>query len=346
MISLLLSFRGVGHHTCVSGLSRLALSALRSLDPDANSNDEVIWISTVETVLAHRAERGFDRRNLVSQLSHVLIGVDGDDSTAEKWIEVAEDVLSAKRDIPHLDDSGSIGQRAALALLIAHEADTISRLSAGDHVKTLVNMVSSGFLGFKRMEVSRAKSSMDLVAATLWIGEILASDVESSFVVTARTLDQHLRDKDTVSVNGIKLMDRIFETPPYMLMLRARAEEAGFNLIFDRGEGILCVELPDEIGKRIFVEEETPRDASWPVVRFWIPLFPLKARSPNATQLKRLLKIAWKAGCAVGSRSYNGTEFVCAFARQPTNTLDRDEFAFHINRIRSLNPDEILSVKK
>ena len=314
----------------------LALLALRSIDPNTSARDELIWTSVVVAVLEKRRERGFDRPALLDNIHNRLSKVDSNDPTITTWIRVARDVVVGRRDVPSLDDQGSIGQRAALALLFAYDVEAIEGLRAGQRVKSLLGPVAAAFGGFTRMAASKAKRSNELVAATLWLADVLASGRDAAFHVSERTMDRRLQTTDLVTIGGVQLMRRDFETPPYILMLRARAGEAGYVLSVDKKSGLLSVTLPREPGIKIFIEHETSGGAYGPVARCWSPLMPLKPRSPSKTDLHQLLATAWATGCALGSRQFHGTEHICAFASQPTDTLDRDEFIFHITRVASL----------
>jgi hypothetical protein len=319
------------------GFGKYASRALKAVDPGATPQDQLIWAATAEMVLDLRGARGFDRRELIERLerkfSMATEMAKAERSAIEKWLSVAKDIVAAKRDFPPLDDGGAIGQRAALALIVAHEPQALSELSAGKIVKSLVGLVSAGFQGFKRMDAKEAKTSLELVGATLSMGEALAGLSERDLSFSLRKLNHQFEMSDVVCLNGTELMQRSFGSPPYLPMLQVRAKEEGYQFLVEDDAGLLSMSHPETPEFRIYVEEDVASDARNPVFRLWTPLIALKIRSPSYQNLRKLMVTGWKTGCAVGTRDFKGVDHICAFASHATNSLDRAEFLFHVQRI-------------
>ena len=309
-----------------------ARELLHAFDPNASEVDESIWSALVKTTMNSRASHGFDRRQVIDQVEAWLRKKDKIDTKASTWLEVAADVVSARREPPPLTDEGSLGQRASLAFLIAHEPEAVDYLEAGSKVRALVSILSSAYLGYARANASlkKPKSKLD---AVLGCAEALEGGKANEVTIDIGRLDGEMNEHDTFALNGEVIAQRARPVSPYRLMLRARALEAGMQLLVDEELGCLYVDLGDSNDLKIFIDEDPSSRPDQPVVRFWAPLMEMKARTPSAAAIKKLLEKSWLTGCALGVNQIGDKNFLCAFVTQLTNTLDRDEFDAHVDHI-------------
>ena len=132
-------------------------------------------------------------------------------------------------------------------------------------------------------------------------------------------------------IDGKEAFTRELGPRSYEPLLHARAAEAGIKLQIDPDQGVIYFVPSATNNLKIFVEEDPASTESDPIVRFLIPLGIIGTRS--GSKLQGYLNAAWKTGCAVGVRDTVEGRLACAFASQPTATLDRDEFSFHVSRI-------------
>lgn len=308
---------------------------LLAFDPGAMEVDLDIWSAIADTAMNSRSRHGFDRLQLVESVEGWLSGKGKTDPKYSKWLEVAKDVVSARRDPPPLGDEGSLGQRAGIAFLLAHAPETIEFLDAGDKVKALVLMLAMAFLGFARSDV-KFKKPLSRMDSVLSVAEAIEAGTAGELIVQTGRLDKEMNERDTFTLNGNEIACRVRSVSSYVLLLRAHAVDSGMQLLVDEDLGRLYLDFGGAAELKIFIDREAPSGSSLPVVRFWAPLIEMKARSPGAAAVRKLLEKSWSTGCALGINSFGGKDFLCAFITQLTNTLDRDEFDAHVTSIRKM----------
>lgn len=322
----------------------VASALLSAMHPEAEAVDQAIWGTVVEVTSLRRAGRGFDKTNVLSEVAERIqerITPDQRDAV-NAWVETCRKVVKALVDPPPLDDRRRLGQRAALAVLLAPDARAAASLdqslSAGARVKALATVAARAFDGLARLEAVW-KSDCEQLDALLEIAEGLG---EHTFALgfSARTLTSNFEGRDAVLLDGKILVERRLPPKPHELILRARATEAGLDLRVDGRSGCLCFEPAGRPGTVVLVEEDAASSPSEPIIRFVLPLTPLAPRTPKSLQL--LLETAWKHGSAVGLR---GGE-MCAFAARPTATLDRGEFEFDIGRMLEVHDAVAASLRR
>lgn len=315
------------------GWKSIATSVLDSVHPGASEHERLIWSEMMSLALAHRASRGFDRRALLDEFSGRVKASGEVHDGVHKWIEVVEEVLSAQRDLPPFSDEKSIGARAALAILLAQDEQAIESLSAGPKVAFLARLFIGAFQGLSRA-AGKAKNDRRKLDATLSASELVARGQTAQFTIGKRSYDRNLRSTDEILLNGSAVLERVSDAPAYLMMLNARARETGQVIVPEEGTGRLCIAVPEDDNSKVYMEEEPGSDELNTLVRVWKPLTKVTSRAPAAAKLKDILEKSWASGCAVGIRDINGQKMLCCNAVFLMNTLDRDEFEYHVSRIR------------
>jgi hypothetical protein len=325
-------FLALEDHTSNIPIEVHADALLEAFDPRAKNVDQAIWTALVLVLMETRGAHGFDRLDLIDRIENHITSLGEKSEGVETWLEVARDVVSARRDPTPLNDEGSLGQRASLAFLLAHEPGAIGYLEAGPRVSALVSLLALAYQGFARADVSfkRPVSRMD---AVLTVAEALETGDVKEFLAEIGHLDSEMNERDVFSLNGTAIVQRERGVSPYRLMLRARALEAGMELLVDEKLGLLFVQTTGAHSLKIFIDEDPSSRRGQPVVRFWAPVVEMKAKKPNAGEVRKLLERSWETGCALGVHTFDDRQHLCAFVTQLTNTLDRDEFDAHVENI-------------
>jgi hypothetical protein len=312
----------------------LAELSLASYDRRCTEFDKAIWGAIVEAAIDHRSERGFDRRVLLDDARGRL----GDDirehAEVAKWFAYTRDVLEARRDPPLLNDEGSIGRRAALVILLAHDLSSVEAFKCGLRVASLAKLFVGAFKGISRLG-AEFKNDMRRLGAAQEIGERIASGKASSIDYSAKTYDEDLSVLDTVLHDGKPLIQRRAEPSPHLMLLRARVLEAGLRISVDDSTGRLRIISEHKDAIRIFVEDNPIHQKTHPVVRFWTPIRKMTSRLPSSIDLRALLGLSWRTGCAIGTYEVDGQPMLCAYVVLLTNTLDREEFEFHVETLQT-----------
>nr|WIE92594.1 hypothetical protein P9270_005165 [Mesorhizobium sp. WSM4875] len=137
---------------------------------------------------------------------------------------------------------------------------------------------------------------------------------------------------------GKKVLDREIEPPAYMVMLKARIQEAGYKVEVDGASGKIGIRPGAAKGKFIMVEDCDRSTPSNPIVNLVLPIATLGAR-PSLASLKKLMATAWKQATTVAVREVGENEEVVTMASLPLATLDRDELNFHVERLLQVSAD-------
>jgi hypothetical protein len=61
----------------------------------------------------------------------------------------------------------------------------------------------------------------------------------------------------------------------------------------------------------------------------------MTSRLPSSIDLRALLGLSWRTGCAIGTYEVDGQPMLCAYVVLLTNTLDREEFEFHVETLQT-----------
>lgn len=312
----------------------LATSLLRNLHPAATELDHAIWGTVVEVLSERAAARGFDKGEVLQEIGARLSDRTRDSEGAQSWVATCRKVVHAIVDPPSLDDQKRIGQRAGLASLLAHDVRSATSLgetlNAGPVVQLLAMVAAHAFEGLSRLS-GRLKGEPSQLNAILDIAEGIGSAGSINISFSRRQFDSALAPHDSVIMKEGHAFTRSLQPRSYELILRARASEAGFDLKVDPNGGGMFLATPANRRVKIFVDEDPSSTAEHPVIRFVRELAPIGTR-PNK-KFQAYLETAWAIGCGVGVKDAPAGKVVCAFVTQPTATLDRDEFSFHIGRL-------------
>jgi hypothetical protein len=305
---------------------------LLALEPSSSQVDIAIWTATFESLRSRFGKRGFDRREF---LAEVELRLADKGQEVEPWVRGCRKVIDAEIDIPSLTDGEKIGRRAALAIILSNEPKGLEELEgnleAGPRVRALVTAAVYAFAGLSRID-GKLKSPASRLDAVLEVGERFSSggpvQVEIKTCRTSSDLTRH----QIVKVAGNTVLERQVEPPAYMVMLKARIQEAGYRVEVDSDSGQIGIRPNSSRGELILVEECFRSPAHNPVVNLVLPIATLGVR-PTVASLKKLMAAAWDSATTVALREVGETEDVVAMASLPLATLDRDELNFHVERL-------------
>jgi hypothetical protein len=318
-----------------SNIEELAERSLRAIDQSASDVDVAIWTAAVRALRARYGKWGFDRLDFLAEIE-ARVREGGADASA--WTNGCRRVINAEIDVPALDDTAHIGRRAALAIMLSHEpsglVDLESSLGVGPRVSALVAQAVCAFAGLARLD-SSYKAPAQRLDAVLAIAEALRAGQSTGIQIESRRISADLSRSESVLVSGRPAITRVVEPAPYLLMLKARAQEAGFNVSIDEALGKLVIMARRGKAPAVIVDDSVQSTLQKPVVNLVLPLVNLGAR-PAATTLKSYLELAWMHATTIGLRVDSSGESLCAMASIPVATLDRDEFVFHMENLFSV----------
>ncbi|WP_370141429.1 hypothetical protein [Bradyrhizobium yuanmingense] len=328
--------------------AKLASSFLQLLHPSALALDLAIWESTIEVLSRQAPAHGFDKSEVLQEVASRLRDQRvADAEGAEAWISTCKKVIDASIDPPPLDDERNIGRRAALAALLSPDARSAASLSetlgAGPIVQLLAIVAARAFDGLSRL-TSTQKDTIARLDAILAAAEAIASGAGVDVVIGPDRIAQTEEGHDILLTEAEDRSAQELEPRSYKPLLYACAAEAGVELQVDPDRGGIYFVSSSANDLRIFFEDDPTSTHDAPVVRFVIPLGIIGARSGN--KLQAYLLAAWKTGCAVGLRDTAEGRLACAFASQPTATLDRDEFLLHVGRLSAFAAETTTKKRK
>jgi hypothetical protein len=314
------------------GLPGMARHLLLALEPGSTALDQAIWIATMETLRSRFGKRGFDRQDFLADVVGRL-GEAGQE--AASWAAGCRKVFNAEVDVPGLGDGEKAGRRAALAIMLSPEPSGLpgleENLGAGPRVRALVTLAVRAFEGLSRTP-SALKSPGERMDAILAAGERLLAGKPTRVHARTTGITGDLTRTQVIEVEGKAALERTLEPPPYMLMLKARIQEAGYKVELDQESTAMVIRAGGGKGALIAVEERQGTPPGNPVVNLVVPLGRLGAR-PQVASLKRFLSAAWEHATTVAVRGEVGDEEVVGVASLPLATLDRDELNFHVERL-------------
>lgn len=317
------------------GLDELADRSLRSIDPDAGEFDMAIWAATVRGLRSRYGKKGFDRQQFLAEIIE-RAGSLGEEAT--RWAQGCARVIDAEIEVPTLEDGANLGRRAALAVILTHEprglADLDHTLGAGPRVHALVTMAVYAFAGLSRLDATH-KSPAARFDAVLSLSEALLDGRSTDLAFEHAGRGPDLSRSETVKINGHVALQRIVQPPPYLLMLKARAQEAGYVVKVNELSGKLLISAKRARSPAIMVEQCAEFADAQPVINLVLPMITLGSR-PTTAMLKSYLELAWKEATTIGLREVDGRHEVCAVASIQLATLDRDELVFHVEKLLAL----------
>lgn len=321
-----------------TGVAENARSLLLALEPRSSGLDWAIWGAAVEALRKRFGKKGFDRREFLADIEADVISLGPE---AESWVKGCQKVIDAEIDIPSLADNEKIGRRAALAIMLSHDPsgldDLQENLEAGPMVRALVTVAVYAFAGLSRTgeELKTPAARLD---AVLEIGErLLAGQPVEVGIETSRIANDLTRNQ-LIKIAGKRALEKVVEPPAYMVMLKARIQEAGYKVELDAASGRIGIRSARAKTELITVEDCPGSTPGNPLVSFVLPISSLGAR-PTVATLKKLMSAAWEHATTVALRQLDGKDEVVALASMPLATLDRDELSFHVERLLLLSSD-------
>ncbi|MBV0893159.1 hypothetical protein KTN05_15195, partial [Paracoccus sp. Z118] len=305
---------------------------LLALEPRSSQVDITIWTAMIGALWSRFGKRGFDRREFLADVEERLADHGGE---AESWVRGCQKVIDAEIDIPSLADGEKIGRRAALAIILSHEPSGLeeleSNLEIGPRVRALVAAAVYAFAGLSRID-GNLKSPAPRMEAVLEVGERMSTGDPVLVEIEPLRTGNDLTRRQAIKVVGNKVLERQVEPPAYMVMLKARIQEAGYKVELDGTSGQIGIRPGSAKGEFIMVEDCSRSTSGNPIVNFVLPIATLGAR-PSVASLKKLMAAAWENATTVALREVGETEEVVAMASLPLATLDRDELNFHVERL-------------
>ncbi|MCZ8135522.1 MAG: hypothetical protein O9266_04395 [Porphyrobacter sp.] len=309
-----------------------ARNILLALEPRSSQVDISIWQATIEALRSRFGNRGFDRREFLAEVEGRLADHGPE---AESWVRGCRKVIDAEIDIPSLADGEKIGRRAALAIILSHEPSGLeeleSNLETGPRVRALVTAAVYAFAGLSRID-SRLKSPAPRMDAVLEVGQRLATGDPVKVEIETSKTGADLTRYQIIKVAGNSVLERQVAPPAYMVMLKARIQEAGYKVELDAASGQIGIRPGNAKGEFIMVEDCSRSFPDNPIMNLVLPIATLSAR-PTVASLKKLLAAAWENATTVAIREVGETEEMVAMASLPLATLDRDELNFHVERL-------------
>ncbi|UIP06977.1 hypothetical protein LY632_00830 [Erythrobacter sp. SDW2] len=311
---------------------------LLALEPRTSQVDVSIWTATIEALRSRFGKRGFDRREFLADVEGRLADHGPE---AESWVRGCQKVIDAEIDIPSLADSEKIGRRAALAIILSHEPSGLeeleSNLETGPRVRALVTAAVYAFAGLSRID-SRLKSPAPRMEAVLELGDRIATGKPVRVEIETSKTGADLTRHQVIKVGGNSVLERQVEPPAYMVMLKARIQEAGYKVELDGASGQIGIRPGSAKGEFIMVEDCSRSSPGNPIVNLVLPIATLGAR-PTVASLKKLMSAAWENATTVALREVGDSEEVVAMASLPLATLDRDELNFHVERLLKVSTE-------
>ena len=311
---------------------------LLALEPRTSQVDVSIWTATIEALRSRFGKRGFDRREFLADVEGRLADHGPE---AESWVRGCQKVIDAEIDIPSLADSEKIGRRAALAIILSHEPSGLeeleSNLETGPRVRALVTAAVYAFAGLSRID-SRLKSPAPRMEAVLELGDRIATGKPVRVEIETSKTGADLTRHQVIKVGGKSVLERQVEPPAYMVMLKARIQEAGYKVELDGASGQIGIRPGSAKGEFIMVEDCSRSSPGNPIVNLVLPIATLGAR-PTVASLKKLMSAAWENATTVALREVGDSEEVVAMASLPLATLDRDELNFHVERLLKVSTE-------
>ena len=305
---------------------------LLALEPRSSQVDVSIWTATIEALRSRFGKRGFDRREFLTEVEGRLADHGPE---AESWVRGCQKVIDAEIDIPSLADGEKIGRRASLAIILSHEPSGLeeleSNLETGPRVRALVTAAVYAFAGLSRID-SKLKSPAPRMDAVLEVGQRMATGDPVEVKIETSKTGADLTRHQVIKVAGNSVIERQVEPPAYMVMLKARIQEAGYKVELDSASGQIGIRPGSAKGEFIMVEDCSRSSPGNPIVNLVLPIATLGAR-PTVASLKKLMSAAWENATTVALREVGETEEVVAMASLPLATLDRDELNFHVERL-------------
>ncbi len=315
-----------------------ARNLLISLEPRSSHIDIAIWCATVAALRSRFGKRGFDRSEFLGDVEEHIAG---EGAEGASWVRGCQKVIDAEIDIPSLADGEKAGRRAALAILLSHEPSALeeleSSLETGPQVRALVTAAVYAFAGLSRID-EKLKSPASKMDAVLEVGECVAVGDPVRFEIETLRTANDLTRHQAVKLAGKRVLDREVEPPAYMVMLRARIQEAGYKVELDETSGKIGIRAGSAKGAYIVVEDCPSSSPDNPIVNLVFPIATLGAR-PTLASLKKLMVAAWDHATTVALRKVGENEEVVAMASLPLATLDRDELNFHVERLLRVSAD-------
>lgn len=319
----------------ISNTEELARSILLAIDKDSDPIDQVAWSSTVNSIASRYRARGFDRQNVLDEV-HKSLEEYGEE--ASRWVKGAQAVINAERDLPDFGDAEHVGRRAALALLLVHEPTALKKieenLGVGPRTRALVTLATYAFTGLAKLDKAM-KSPMARLNGTLAIAEALSAGTPARFKIEQARIGADLSRHWLIQVGGETVVERISEPPHHLLMLKARAQEAGYTVKVDAENGNLSISSKSAKAPAIAIWESVHSTSDHPVVDLVLTIGKLGAR-PSIALLKSYLELAATNATTIGLRETGKAQEIVAVASIPLATLDRDEMTFHVERLLSI----------
>jgi hypothetical protein len=309
-------------------------SLLNAFHADATLEDKVIWSTTVEVLSERASSRGFDREELLEEISKRASQMSGANAeTLRVWVETCQKVVRSLMDPPALDDRKSIGQRAALGTILAPDFQTSSMLGTtieiGPRVKALVTVAAYAFEGLARVP-SSLKEDRNILEVICDFAEAVDRGIPINVRTTKRSITSSFQVVQEVLAGERRLLTVELDPSPFEVAIIDHIRKGtGVGLSED---GHAVVHRSDQRSPAMLEEFSYP--GGLPGVRIAIPVG-LGASKATALQLKALLLKSWEIGCSIGLRETAAGSEYFAFDVLPLLELNADSLSRTMARLQA-----------
>ena len=291
-------------------IAELSKSALLSVAPSSTADDIAIWRTLVAVRTSDEFARGGDRRSILSEVEQQLQSDGNGSPVVSKWLAKVQDVLAARCDLPPLNDGGSIGQRAALALLLD---DPSGALPTGPLIGSLVSLVLGSAKGLARANGKVLKYDKDELSVLLTLGEALERGDASAITIESGGMSEDFSTSEQLLVDGNALAKKTLSAPVWIQAARAASIDLKRSLVVDKETALACLVMSNGSERVVYLEDFAIPEGSVDLVRIWTLVPDTALRGKGAASIKGLLGDAWETGQSVGMRKAGKKSELCIF---------------------------------
>ena len=237
-------------------INNLVLSVLRAAQVKKNDVDEIIWETTISTILAKKSARGFDNSELINEIETKLQENTDFKNEIENWISSCRKIISAEQELRGFkDEEGKLGRITALYAIIAHQVEDVKNLiknkSLGPKVSTLLRLVAGAFDGISRSE-NRRKTDLKKLKILIDLSERIQKGIKTEITLDnislSKSLDYQIQN---YNFNGYVIFQKKISLPTYIQQLKYCAEKSNIKLYKEENNNLiyhsLALKTPDTI---------------------------------------------------------------------------------------------------
>lgn len=320
-------------------VDNLILSILRAAQVEQHYVDEIIWKTTISTILEKKSDRGFDKLQLLKEIEDKLQENTDFKNEIENWISSCRKIITAEQELRgYKDEEGKLGRITALYAVIAHQAEDVKNLiinkSIGHKVSVLLRLVAGAFDGLSRSE-NKIKTDLKKIKILIDFSERIQKGIKTEIIKDDIFLSKNLEYQlQNYNYNGSTVFQKKISLPTYIQQLKFCAEKSNIKLYKEEDSDSIYL-LNDNT--KIFCELIKTKDKE--VIDFYV-LASNNQFINDKDYLLDILKLASQIGTPIGIRKISKEDTIIAFIHLLTDTLDQDEFEYTIAQLTKF-PKEI-----